>query len=335
VKLLRVMAVASLAATLTLAGQLAFAQTQTATATDTSLTNTSAMFANSGETAQSGQANPDQEYSPAAMERQLRSDLNQAADQGIDVSEASYLQQLGRQALGNDDPKDAMIDFAIADECLGPYGTMIVNALNQTQIEGRGMTRQQARALERRTVRDTNRAMADNAEVHEALVFENRGLEALQNGDVTLAVKEFRGAETALGPYSSLNSEENGPQASAENSVAIGDESSSAADNANGGTSENATPDEAAATSANDMSSNTATNDWAQQVKQDVENAQSQGFDVADAQYFLSQADRKLKDGKDSAATRDLNAVEGILARTGYQRKADNQQVSNQNGQHD
>lgn len=282
-KWLRAITVTGLAVTLVI-GPSAFAQTQNSETAESGYSATPGQSSYGGNV-QNGQTslNGNVQSSLSSMDHHVRNDINQASDEGIDVSDASYFEQLGREALENRNLRDAMIDFTVADECLGPYGSMVQTAVNEESFPGN--QRAKAKDLEREVVRDTNRALSNNADVREALVFENHGLQALQNGDQAKALKEFRAAEAALGPYAS--------NAGNSGAAATGSEVSG--------------------------SGNGQAWDQAHQVRSDIEQAQSQGIDVSDAQEFTSQARQALRNGDQDEAAHDFQDAEDALQQAGFQ----------------
>lgn len=347
-RLIKAMAVTGLAATLTVFGQAAFAQTGSFSANPPSYSASSSYGDTSnygyGDTSNYGgnseyggdsnfNSNPQGSWWSGRsrstawdLDRGVREDISRAAAQGEDVTDAEFFEQQGRMALQNGYRSRALADFRAAEECLGSSGTIGVVVIypesSQSGNQGQSGANQGASSeyqqpgfqssngqgrvmrMQNRLVRDINRAIASGADVHEATTFENRGLQALQNGDTSDAIKEFRGAEMALGNDSRneqpfMNTASNGePGFNSENYSGSG---------------------------------------WNQawQLRRDIDQAQAQGYDVTDAQYFANRGRQALDNGSQNKAMRDFNKAEAALQETGFQgvQQAYNNPNQNSNSQ--
>jgi hypothetical protein len=308
-RLLKAVAVTGLAATLTLLGQGAFAQTQSFSANQS----------NCGANSEGSWWNGHSRSTAWDLDRGVREDIGRASQQGEDVSDAAYFEQQGRLALQNGHTSRALANFRAAEECLGSSGTIGIVMIypeatasgTQEQISAQGNQYQagnfqenagpQARAMRLRSkvVRDINQAISGGADVHEAATFENRGLQALENGDSQEAVKQFLAAEMALGPYSSMNRNFN--------------------------TASNYQTDQEVSSESRSGSA------WGQawQLRRDIDQAQVQGYDVTDAQHFANRGRQALDNGNQNRAIRDFDKAEAALRESGFEGV---QQASNSSG---
>jgi hypothetical protein len=177
-KLLRAIAAAGLAVSLTMVSQAAFAQSS--------------------------------QESGWAEAREVKQEISQARAQGIDVSQAQQYESQGRQALSNGDRDQASRYFEDAENALQDAGFQTAEANNEGTYnaetsnwrtsnrnynqEASGNGSSQAREVRR----EINQARAQGIDVSDAQDYENRGRQELQNGNREMARNNFNKAETAL-----------------------------------------------------------------------------------------------------------------------------------------
>jgi len=265
----------------------------------------------------------------------LRSDIDQARAQGIDVSGAQDWARRGRQALRNGDRQEALNDFDRARNSLNASGFqnssntgMRSNWGNSSQWGTSAATgnwnaanaNQPGWSQAHQLKRDINEARTQGIDVSDAQYFDQRGRRALRNGDTSTAAAYFDKAENALQEAGFHSA-----QARSNPSSYGGNYNQGNQGNYNQGHyNENYNPSGYGGNSVSQQ---------AQRVRNDIDQAQAQGINVNDAIYYENQAHEALRNGDQDTARNDFNMAEDALSQAGYQAgQAGNQQAYNQTG---
>jgi hypothetical protein len=334
-KLLRAMAVTGLAVTLTFIGQNAFAQSDTQQYGPAQETQAKGEATYNAETSNWGNTN-EQSYNQGnvgtnqsgwSQAREVKREINEARSQGIDVSDAEYYENRGRQELNNGNFHRARLEFNKAETALDNAGFQGATAMNQENYNQENYTSNSGDNWEhynqgntgsntsgwteaRQIRRDIGQAQSEGIDVSDAQYYANRGREALQNGNQAQARNYFNKARNSLSA-SGYSMAENASQGS--NWENYNTENSNSGNYNQGSYSEN---------TGNQAS-------WSQerQVKREINDARAQGLDVSDAQYFARRGRQALQNGNRDQAETYFDQAETALQDAGFQTN----QASNSN----
>jgi hypothetical protein len=328
-KLLRAMAVTGLAVTLSMVGQTAFAQYNSGQygntqanregtySAETSNWGTAAEAANPASTNQQG-------WNQA---REVKREINEARSRGIDTADAEYFDQRGRQELDNGDYHMARTEFNRAQTALDNAGFQGATAMkdynegdynngdnwgNYHHENTSGST--SAWNQEQQIRADIDKARSEGIDVADPQYYENRGRQALENGDTTTAQNYFNKARAELGA--------SGLPVAGETSANQRNEwgDNTANSNAEGYNNEGQHPERYNTGSYAGFSGANGSG-WSEgrQVSREIDQARSQGIDVSDAQYFEQRGHQALENGNSDKAATYFDEAESALQDAGFQ----------------